>query len=230
MLTSARTLEELRGAAIPVLDHGYVIVLDWMGSDQAIADAARTCTGSGRDGTDLIRYLWRHQHTSPFEMCELKILAKMPIFVARQWVRHRTASINEVSARYSELPGEFYIPAQFKVQDTKNRQGSADPLDEELNAQLRAELVEHCERAEALYQRMLVAGVARELARLGLPLNTYTSWVWKIDLKNLLHFLTLRCDAHAQAEIRAYADTLAEIVRLWCPVTYNAWKESLSRV
>ena len=223
----AQSLHELRGEAIPVLDHGSVTLLDWMGDDRAIVDAARTCTGSGRDGTALIAYLWRHGHTSPFETCEIKILAQMPIFVARQWVRHRTASINEVSARYSELPGDFYIPDQFKAQDTRNRQGSAEPIDPELNEQFRAELIEHCGRADALYRRMLAAGVSRELARLPLPLNVYTKWVWKIDLRNLLHFLDVRCDAHAQTEIRAYADVLAAIVRIWCPVTYAAWREGL---
>jgi thymidylate synthase (FAD) len=222
----AASMAELRGVEIPVLDHGSVVVLDWIGDDAAIVQAARTCTGSGRDGTGLINYLRRHRHTSPFEMCELKILVKLPIFVARQWVRHRTASINEVSARYSVLPGEFYVPEGFKSQDTKNRQGSADPLPADLNAALRAELIQHCARAETLYQRMLDAGVSRELARLCLPLNTYTSWVWKCDLHNLLHFLTLRCDQHAQAEIRAYADVIAEIVRLWVPVTYAAWRGS----
>ena len=224
---------DLIGRRYPVLDHGFLEVIDLMGSDVDICAAARISTGSKarspEDDTKLITYLWRHKHTSPFEMCELKVHLKLPIFVARQLVRHRTASLNEYSGRYSEMRPEFYIPAVFKSQDTKNRQGSAEPLPSDLSETLRTELM-GCAAAFSQYQRMLAAGCSKELARIVLPLNTYTEWVWKIDLHNLLHFLTLRCDPYAQGEIRAYADTLAAIVRDWCPLTHAAWAASLEEV
>jgi len=221
-------LDAVLGEARPVLDYGFVRVIDYMGNDAAIVQAARVSYGDGtktlREDEGLIRYLYRNRHTSPFEMCEIKLHCKMPIFVARQWVRHRTASINEVSARYSVLSEEFYVPEQFKAQDTKNRQGSAEALGESDNVLMQDWTMESSQACYDLYTRMLDKGSSRELARMVLPVNFYTEWYWKIDLHNLLHFLTLRCDAHAQAEIRAYADVIAEIVKLWVPTVHAAWK------
>ena len=230
---SVPELDAILGEQMPVLDHGFVRAVDYMGNDAAIVQAARVSYGDGtktlREDEGLIRYLWRNKHTSPFEMCEIKLHCKMPIFVARQWVRHRTASINEVSARYSVLSEEFYVPEQFKTQDTKNRQGSAGDLDRALNTRMREELAARCRDAYREYEFALSNGVSRELARMVLPVNFYTEWYWKIDLHNLLHFLTLRCDAHAQAEIRAYADVIAEIVKLWVPTVHVAWKGDWER-
>src|SRR5687767_5917147 len=212
-------LDAILGEPHPVLDHGFVRVIDYLGNDAAIVQAARVSYGEGtktlREDEGLIRYLVRNKHTSPLEMAEIKFHCKMPIFIARQWVRHRTASINEYSGRYSVMSSDFYVPEQFKSQDAKNRQGSGDALDKSVNQLLQDWTIKNSMECYALYERMLAEGASRELARMILPVNFYTEWYWKIDLHNLLHFLTLRGDAHAQYEIRAYADVIAEIVRRW---------------
>ena len=234
-------LEEILYQPLPVLDQGFVRVIDYMGDDGAIVQAARVSYGRGTrqvsDDRGLINYLMRMRHTSPFEMCELKLHVKLPIFVARQWIRHRTASVNEYSARYSVMQDEFYQPAadQLAVQSTGNRQGRGAVLE---GAEALA--VQHmlARNAESAYERYLGllnldeagqpidpdrAGLARELARIVLPLHTYTEWYWKIDLHNLLHFIMLRADPHAQYEIRAYAEVLLDVVRRWLPLTHAAF-------
>jgi thymidylate synthase (FAD) len=236
-------LEEILYLALPVLDHGFVRVIDYMGDDAAIVQAARVSYGRGtrklREDQGLIRYLMRHWHTTPFEMCEIKYHVKLPIFVARQWVRHRTANINEYSARYSVLDREFYLPApdQLAAQATANRQGRGDVLDAEEAQQVLALLHRDAERCHDDYLWMLNEdddggivdpdrqGLARELARMNLTLNTYTQWYWKIDLHNLMHFLRLRADPHAQAEIRAYADVMLDTLRRWVPAAFEAFQE-----
>ena len=236
-------LEEILYLALPVLDHGFVRVIDYMGDDAAIVQAARVSYGRGtrklREDQGLIRYLMRHWHTTPFEMCEIKYHVKLPIFVARQWVRHRTANINEYSARYSVLDREFYLPApdQLAAQATANRQGRGDVLDAEEAQQVLALLHRDAERCHDDYLWMLnedddggIAdpdrqGLARELARMNLTLNTYTQWYWKIDLHNLMHFLSLRADPHAQFEIRAYAEKMLETVERWVPITCQAFRD-----
>ena len=236
-------LEDLLFSVRPVLDHGFVRVVDYMGDDAAVVQAARVSYGKGtrqvREDRGLIRYLLRHRHTTPFEMCEIKLHVKLPIFVARQWIRHRTANVNEYSARYSVLDGEFYVPApdHLAAQSTANRQGRGDVLEgEEADRVLRI-LNDDASRAHANYQAMLNAdadgtpidpaadGLARELARINLPLSTYTQWYWKTDLHNLMHFLSLRADPHAQYEIRVYADEMMEILRAWVPATAEAFKD-----
>lgn len=210
-----------------VLDHGFIRVIDYMGNDAAVVQAARVSYGEGtktlREDAGLIKYLIKNKHTSPLEACELKLHIKLPIFVARQWIRHRTASVNEYSARYSVVTDDFYIPEQFRQQDTKNRQGSSGIFESELNEQMRETLLTQSRLAYQAYQFLLNSGTARELARTILPVNFYTEWYWKIDLHNLLHFLTLRCDEHAQWEIRQYADVIASLVKLWVPTVYEAW-------
>ncbi|MEE9210719.1 MAG: FAD-dependent thymidylate synthase [Kiloniellales bacterium] len=239
---TAPGLEEILYEPIPVLDHGFVRVVDYMGDDAAIVQAARVSYGKGtrqlRGDTGLINYLLRHRHTTPFEMCEIKYHVKLPIFVARQWIRHRTANVNEYSARYSILEKEFYIPApeHLATQSADNRQGRGETL-EGAAAQRVLELLESdAAQAYAHYEEMLNersdgtvidqgrAGLARELARMNLPLNIYTQWYWKIDLHNLLHFLSLRADPHAQYEIRAYAEAMLETLRRWVPATYDAFE------
>ncbi|MEQ9814858.1 MAG: FAD-dependent thymidylate synthase [Azospirillaceae bacterium] len=235
-------LEAILYKPLPVLDHGFVRVIDYMGDDAAIVQAARVSYGRGtkqvQQDEGLIRYLMRHWHTTPFEMCEIKFHIKLPIFIARQWIRHRTANVNEYSARYSILDREFYIPApeQLAAQSSANRQGRGAVLEgaeaEEVLALLRAD----ADRSYRDYEIMLNeredgsridperSGLARELARMNLTLNTYTQWYWKSDLHNLLHFLRLRADAHAQYEIRAYAEVmLEEVVRRWVPAAYRAF-------
>lgn len=215
-----------------VLDHGFVQLLDVMGDDAAIEEAARVSYDAGAasrkvsDTRGLIRYLMRHRHTSPFEMCEVKLRIKLPIFVERQWVRHRMASLNEVSARYSVLPEEFYVPEPDQVchQSKTNKQGRAAPIDD--SSRFRDALAGHSRSAFEDY-RTAIDGydIARETARIGLPLGTYTEKVWKIDLHNLLHFLSLRLHPHAQFEIRVYAETIAEIVQRWVPLTWEAFED-----
>ena len=241
---TAPGLEAILGEALPVLDRGFVRVVDYMGDDAAIVQAARVSYGAGtrraRDDEALIRYLMRHRHTTPFEMCEIKLHVKLPVFVARQWIRHRTASVNEYSARYSLLDREFYIPEarHLAVQSTANRQGRGATLEGAEAERVRRLLAEDAERAYAHYLEMLnededgrrrdetKPGLARELARIGLPLNVYTQWYWKIDLHNLFHFLLLRADPHAQYEIRAYAETILErIVRPWVPMAHRAFAD-----
>lgn len=222
-------LDELIGHEFKVLDRGFVRVIDYMGNDAAIVQAARVSYGAGTktpsDDVALIRYLMRARHTSPFECCELKLHVKAPIFVARQWVRHRTANWSEYSARYSEVVAEeSYVPSEDDVreQSATNKQGRGKQI---RDAAAAIEAMEQAsDEAYGVYRWLKDdLKVARELARAVLPLSTYTEWYWKIDLHNLLHFLTLRCDSHAQLEIRRYADQIADIVKLWVPATYQAW-------
>ncbi len=237
--TSA-AMEELLYVPIPVLDHGFVRVVDYMGDDAAVVQAARVSYGAGtkrrRDDAGLINYLMRNRHTSPFEMCELKVHMKLPIFVARQQVRHRMANINETSGRYSILDREFYVPEpeHLGVQATANRQGRGEVLDPDLARRVLDMVRADAERAYDHYERLLGEtaagdavedgiGLARELARMGLTLNFYTQWYWKIDLHNLLGFVALRADPHAQYEIRVYAEVLLDILRRWVPLTYEAF-------
>lgn len=220
---------------MPVLDHGFVRVIDYMGDDAAICQAARVSYGKGtksvQNDEGLIRYLMRHWHSTPFEMCELKLHVKLPVFVARQWIRHRTANVNEYSARYSILDREFYIPARehLAAQSTVNNQGRGAVLQDQEAAQVLEILKADSSRAYDNYERMISDdgqdGLARELARMNLPANIYTQWYWKIDLHNLLHFLRLRADPHAQYEIRVYAEIMCDIVKAWVPATYRAFED-----
>jgi thymidylate synthase (FAD) len=222
--------EEILGGYFPVLDHGFVSLVDYMGSDEDVERAARVSYGYGtrkKSATrGLIRYLRRHRHTTPSEMVELKFHCAMPMFIARQWVRHRTASINEYSGRYSLMPLLFYRPeaGHFAHQATQNRQGrAAQAASRELWEEAMRRWDRNREAASSTYEWLLESDVARELARIDLPLSTYTQWYWKIDLHNLLHFLTLRVDPHAQREIRAYAEVMAGIVKRVAPLSYEAW-------
>jgi thymidylate synthase (FAD) len=223
--------DRLIGVKHPVLSHGFVALVDYMGTDASIVQAARVSYGAGtksvRDDRGLIRYLLRHRHTTPFEMVEFKFLVRLPIYVARQWVRHRTASINEYSQRYSIVPDEFDLPPAEEVrrQSARNRQGRGDPLSPEVVERFRSELARVSTEAYAAYERALADGVARETARLILPLSYYTEWYWKSDLWNLLHFLSLRLDPHAQEEIRVYAAEVAKIVKVVCPIAYEAFED-----
>ena len=216
---------------VPVLDHGFVRVVDYMGDDAAIVQAARVSYGAGtratRDDAGLIRYLMRHWHSTPFEMCEIKLHVKLPVFVARQWIRHRTANVNEYSARYSIMDREFYVPApdHLAAQSTTNRQGRGELLEGEAAARVLDILRGDSARAYDHYEEMLEADLARELARMNLPMNIYTQWYWKTDLHNLFHFLRLRADAHAQYEIRAYAEAICDLARAWVPLAYAAFED-----
>jgi thymidylate synthase (FAD) len=236
-------LEELLYQAIPVLDHGFIRVIDYMGDDAAIVQAARVSYGRGTrrvsEDAGLIRYLMRHRHSTPFEMCEIKYHVKLPIFVARQWIRHRTANVNEYSARYSIMDREFYLPApeHLAAQSATNRQGRGAVLDGEEAVRVLDLLREDATRCYDHYAEMLNEdgpgaahepsrqGLARELARMNLTLNTYTQWYWKIDLYNLFHFLSLRADAHAQYEIRAFAEAMLRTVEAWVPVACQAFRD-----
>ncbi|MWD30053.1 FAD-dependent thymidylate synthase [Aquicoccus sp. SCR17] len=221
--------------AIPVLDHGFVRVVDYMGDDAAITQAARVSYGKGtksvQNDEGLIRYLMRHWHSTPFEMCEAKFHVKLPVFVARQWIRHRTANVNEYSARYSILDREFYIPAaeDLAAQSAVNNQGRGEVLQGEEAARVLDLLRQDSMRAYDHYEEMISQdgqqGLARELARMNLPANIYTQWYWKVDLHNLLHFLRLRADAHAQYEIRVYADAICKVVADWVPFAYKAFED-----
>ncbi len=218
-----------------VLDHGFVRVIDYMGDDSAIVQAARVSYGAGTkhvsNDEGLIRYLMRHWHSTPFEMCELKLHVKLPVFVARQWIRHRTANVNEYSARYSILDREFYIPEPdaLAAQSTQNNQGRGAVLEGAEAARVLEMLKSDANRAYDHYEAMLSQegqqGLARELARMNLPANIYTQWYWKVDLHNLLHFLRLRADPHAQYEIRVYADAICEMVKDWVPFAYAAFED-----
>lgn len=239
----APELEDILYQAIPVLDHGFVRVIDYMGTDSAIVQAARVSYGKGtkktREDAGLIRYLLRHRHTTPFEMCEIKFHIKLPIFVARQWIRHRTANVNEYSGRYSIMDKEFYVPTpeHLAAQSTSNRQGRGDVLEGAEAARALEILKGDAATAYAHYEELLNGneegvvfdegkqGLARELARMNLPVNFYTQWYWKIDLHNLMHFLALRADAHAQYEIRVYAEAMLDILQKWVPVTYQAFMD-----
>ena len=234
-------LEELLFTPVPLLDHGFVRVIDYMGDDAAIVQAARVSYGRGTkrvsEDAGLIRYLIRHRHSTPFEMCEIKFHVKLPIFVARQWIRHRTANVNEYSARYSILDREFYIPQpeQLAAQSASNRQGRGEVLQGEEAAHVLDLLREDATRNYDHYAEMLNEdadgtpldparqGLARELARMNLSLNFYTQWYWKTNLHNLLHFLSLRADAHAQYEIRVYAEAMIGMLKAWVPATYQAF-------
>jgi thymidylate synthase (FAD) len=223
--------DRLIGVQHPVLTHGFVVLVDYMGDDSSIVQAARVSYGQGtktvRDDRGLIRYLMRHRHTTPFEMVEYKFLVRLPIFVARQWIRHRTSSANEHSARYSIVPDEYEIPPPDEVrhQSTRNRQGRGEPLPTETVDRFRSDLDGIAKEAYAVYTRALEAGVARETARLVLPVAYYTQWYWKTNLHNLFHFLSLRLDAHAQEEIRLYAAEVARLARIVCPVAFEAFEE-----
>ncbi|WP_371056056.1 FAD-dependent thymidylate synthase [Rhodosalinus sp. K401] len=221
--------------AQPVLDHGFVRVIDYMGDDAAVVQAARVSYGAGTkhvsNDEGLIRYLMRHWHSTPFEMCELKLHVKLPVFVARQWIRHRTANVNEYSARYSILDREFYIPApeMLAAQSTVNNQGRGATLEGQEAARVLEILKADAARCYDHYEEMISdegqQGLARELARMNLPANVYTQWYWKTDLHNLLHFLRLRADAHAQYEIRVYAETIGDLVAEWVPLSWKAFQD-----
>lgn len=238
-------LEEILYDPIPVLDHGFIRVVDYMGDDAAIVQAARVSYGRGTKQVSqdkgLINYLMRHWHSTPFEMCEIKFHVKLPIFVARQWIRHRTANVNEYSARYSIMDKEFYIPTpeMLSPQSKKNHQGRAEgtSLSPAESARVLEILKGDSERVYGHYEELMNAtndgnvidveksGIARELARMNLTMNYYTQWYWKIDLHNLMHFLMLRADAHAQYEIRAYADAMIDVVKKWVPFAHEAFEE-----
>ena len=234
-------LEKVLYEAIPVLDHGFIRVIDYMGDDSSIVQSARVSYGKGtkKVSTDegLIRYLMRHWHSTPFEMCEIKYHVKLPIFIARQWIRHRTANVNEYSARYSILDKEFYIPAkeQLSAQSTNNRQGRGELITGQQADEVLKILKDDAVRTYDNYEKMLnerfdgtiinekKSGLARELARMNLTLNSYTQWYWKTDLLNLMNFLFLRGDSHAQYEIRVYAEKMLETVKKWVPITHAAF-------
>jgi len=240
---SAPELEKILYDAIPVLDHGFVRVVDYMGDDSSIVQAARVSYGKGtkKVSTDsgLIKYLMRHRHSTPFEMCEIKYHIKLPIFVARQWIRHRTANVNEYSARYSILDKEFYLPSKenLAAQSTSNRQGRGELINGKQADNILDILKKDAEQTYKNYELMLNEkfdgtkindnnkGLARELARMNLTLNTYTQWYWKTDLLNLLNFLSLRADSHAQYEIRAYADVMINSLKRWVPIAFDAFMD-----
>jgi thymidylate synthase (FAD) len=230
--TVVEAAEELLDQQIPVLDHGFVRLVDYCGGDQRVVQAARVSYGAGtksfRRDRGLIHYLLRNEHTSPFEQVSLTFHAKMPMFVARQWVRHRTARLNEISARYSVMKDEFYLPSveQIRYQSQDNKQGRSEealPL-EEAEA-IRARIKALQDKAYAEYLEMIEAGVAREIARIHLPVSLYTEWYWQIDLHNLFHFLKLRMDPHAQYEIRVYAEAIARCAKAVAPMCYEAFEQ-----
>jgi len=236
-------LEKILYEALPVLDHGFVRVVDYMGDDSSIVQAARVSYGKGtkKVSTDsgLIKYLMRHRHSTPFEMCEIKYHVKLPIFIARQWIRHRTANVNEYSARYSILDKEFYMPSKdhLAAQSTSNRQGRGELINGKQADEILNILKKDAEQTYKNYEFMLNErfdgstinennkGLARELARMNLTLNTYTQWYWKTDLLNLLNFLSLRADNHAQYEIRSYANVMINTLKKWVPITFDAFMD-----
>ena len=240
---TAPELEAVLYQPIEVLDHGFVRVIDYMGDDSSVVQSARVSYGKGTkkisNDKGLIKYLMRHRHSTPFEMCEIKFHIKLPIFIARQWIRHRTANVNEYSARYSILDKEFYIPSaeNLAAQSQINNQGRGDALTDDEASNVIQILKNDAEQTYANYEPLLnenssggvldegKSGSARELARMNLTLNTYTQWYWKIDLNNLLHFLALRADDHAQYEIRVYADVMLDLVKKWVPLTYEAFED-----
>ena len=240
---TAPELEAVLYKPIEVLDHGFIRVIDYMGDDSSIVQSARVSYGKGTkkisNDKGLIKYLMRHRHSTPFEMCEIKFHIKLPIFIARQWIRHRTANVNEYSARYSVLDKEFYIPSaeNLAAQSAINNQGRGDTLTDDEASNVIQILKKDAEQTYSNYETLLnessegniidesKSGIARELARMNLTLNTYTQWYWKIDLNNLLHFLALRADDHAQYEIRVYADAMLDIVKKWVPLTYEAFED-----
>ena len=237
---SVPAMDALLGFPHPVLDHGFIRLIDYMGDEPAVVQAARVSYGKGTkqssEDRGLLRYLMRHRHSTPLEMCEIKLHVKLPVFVARQWIRHRTANVNEYSARYSILEREFYVPKldDIQQQSTTNKQGRAGALTEKDRLYIQSQMQQSAERDFDLYDTLTFNeedenardpgfNVARELARINLPLSTYTEWYWKVDLHNLLHFLSLRADPHAQMEIRAYADVMLRMVQLWVPDIYEAF-------
>ena len=240
---TAPELEAVLYKPIDVLDHGFIRVIVYMGDDSSIVQSARVSYGKGTkkisNDKGLIKYLMRHRHSTPFEMCEIKFHIKLPIFIARQWIRHRTANVNEYSARYSILDKEFYIPSaeNLAAQSAINNQGRGDALTDDEASNVIQILKKDAEQTYSNYETLLnessegniidesKSGIARELARMNLTLNTYTQWYWKIDLNNLLHFLALRADDHAQYEIRVYADAMLDIVKKWVPLTYEAFED-----
>ena len=240
---TAPNLEKILYEAIPILDHGFIRVVDYMGNDTSIVQAARVSYGKGtkKVSTDsgLIKYLMRHWHSTPFEMCEIKYHVKLPIFIARQWIRHRTANVNEYSARYSILDKEFYLPSKehLAAQSQSNRQGRGEVLEGDQAKKVLNLLKQDAEQTYENYETMLNerydgsvidkknVGLARELARMNLTLNTYTQWYWKTDLLNLMNFLRLRADHHAQYEIRTYADAMLDTLKKWVPITYEAFMD-----
>lgn len=240
----APALEEMLYKPISVLDHGFIRVVDYMGDDSSIVQAARVSYGRGTKKSlqdkGLINYLMRHRHTTPFEMCDIKFHIKLPIFIARQWIRHRTASVNEYSARYSILSNEFYVPQKINLsaQSAINKQGrSDDKLPDDVADKVLRIIKEDSEKCYRHYIEMMneddqgniidenTVGITRELARMNLTLNHYTEWYWKINLHNLLHFLALRADSHAQYEIRVYAQAMLDVVKAWVPYGYEAFVE-----
>ena len=240
---TAPELEKILYEAIPILDHGFVRVVDYMGDDSSIVQSARVSYGKGtkKVSTDegLIKYLMRHWHSTPFEMCEIKYHVKLPIFIARQWIRHRTANVNEYSARYSILDKEFYLPSKehLAAQSQSNRQGRGEVLEGDQAKKVLNLLKQDAEQTYENYETMLNerydgsvideknVGLARELARMNLTLNTYTQWYWKTDLLNLMNFLRLRADSHAQYEIRVYADIMLDTLKKWVPITFEAFMD-----
>lgn len=228
---TVKEIDEILYEEHKVLDHGFIRVVDYMGSDSAIVQAARVSYGKGTKQISqdeaLIKYLMRHHHTTPFEMCEIKFHVKLPIFVARQWIRHRTANVNEYSARYSILDNEFYIPKPEQVakQSDNNKQGSGEAFDSHTSKEIIDSLTNDSNLVYSHYDKFIQQGLAREIARTNLMLNYYTQFYWKIDLHNLLHFLKLRADKHAQYEIRVYAEVVLDIIKKWVPMAYGAFVE-----
>ena len=240
---TAPELEKILYEALPILDHGFIRVVDYMGDDTSIVQSARVSYGKGtkKVSTDegLIKYLMRHWHSTPFEMCEIKYHVKLPIFIARQWIRHRTANVNEYSARYSILDKEFYLPSKenLAAQSASNRQGRGELINGKQADNILTILKKDAEQTYSNYEFMLNEkfdgtkinennkGLARELARMNLTLNTYTQWYWKTDLLNLMNFLRLRADEHAQYEIRAYATAMLDTLKKWVPTTYEAFMD-----
>lgn len=225
-------VQALLGKEFRCLDKGFVRLIDVMGDDSAIVQAARVSYGSGtkkvHEDRGLIRYLMRHLHTTPFEMVEFKFHVKLPIFVARQWIRHRTANVNEYSGRYSEMKDEFYVPEpdQVRAQSAMNKQGRADTaFDADQAEKIRTSMQQTQDMLYGQYQELLSTDLAREIARINLPVSNYTEWYWKTDLHNLFHFLRLRIDPHAQYEIRVFGEAMAEIVKAAVPLAYEAFED-----
>ena len=226
-------MNEMIGEEIKVLDHGFIRVIDYMGDDAAVVQAARVSYGKGTktvsEDAGLINYLMRHKHTTPFEMCGIKLHVKLPIFVARQWIRHRTGSFNEYSGRYSIMDDDFYVPSRknLGLQSASNKQGREGVLDESVAITSIGSIINHSKEAYSLYEGLLRNNVAREIARMVLPVNFYSQWYWKVDLKNLLDFLKLRTDPHAQYEIRVYAEEIEKILKQWLPITYGCYEKHM---
>ncbi|WFW29928.1 MAG: FAD-dependent thymidylate synthase [Wolbachia endosymbiont of Menacanthus eurysternus] len=229
--TTVKEIDKILYEKYKVLDHGFIRIIDYMGSDNAIVQAARVSYGKGTKQISqdeaLIRYLMRHNHTTPFEMCEIKFHVKLPIFIARQWIRHRTANVNEYSTRYSILDNEFYIPKPERIakQSDSNKQGSGEVFDLSFSKEIINSLIKDSNLVYSHYKRFIQQKLAKEISRTNLMLNYYTQFYWKIDLHNLLHFLKLRVNKHAQYEIRVYAEVMLDIVKKWVPITYKAFVE-----